>query len=183
MNDNCGSHSWFAVEIRHNRERAVADLLQARDLETFLPTYTEPRQWSDRVKLTELPLFPGYLFCRLSGERRMPILTTPGVRRIVSFGTKPVPVPEGEIEAVRLFINSKLNVQPWPFLEVGQRVKIQKGPLAGVEGIIQEFRGQYRVVVSISLLQRSVAAEMDGTWIKGSNPCPAAVKSGITTLS
>jgi transcription antitermination factor NusG len=105
------------------------------------------------------------------GERRMPILTTPGVRRIVSFGNTPVPVPESEIEAVRRFIQSKLKIHPWPFLEIGQTVKIEKGPLAGVEGILQEFRGNYRVVVSISLLQRSIAAEMDGTWIKTSHAC------------
>jgi transcriptional antiterminator RfaH len=183
MDDICGSRRWFAVEIKHNREKTVADLLQARGLEAFLPTYTEPRQWSDRVKLTELPLFPGYLFCRLNEDRRMPILTTPGVRRIVSFGSTPIPVPEAEIEAVRLFIKSKLKIHPWPFLEVGQPVKIQKGPLAGVEGILQEFRGHYRVVVSISLLQRSIAAEMDGTWIKGSLPCPAQVKPCAAAFS
>lgn len=183
MNENSGSQSWFAVEIRHNRERSVADLLQAKGLEAFLPTYEEPRQWSDRVKLTELPLFPGYLFCRLSGERRMPILTTPGVRGIVGFGSTPVPVPESEIESVRSFIKSKLKVQPWPFLEIGQTVKIQKGPLAGVEGILQEFRGNYRVVVSISLLQRSIAAEMDGTWIKGSHMCALSPKPCAALVS
>ncbi|HEX4232480.1 MAG TPA: UpxY family transcription antiterminator [Bryobacteraceae bacterium] len=179
MDDSCGLYSWFAVEARHNRERAVADLLQAKGLESFLPTYEEPRQWSDRVKLTELPLFPGYLFCRLNSERRMPILTTPGVRRIVCFGSTPVPVPETEIEAVRRFIKSKLKIQPWPFLEIGQTVKIQKGPLAGVEGILQEFRGNYRVVVSIALLQRSIAAEMDGTWIKATHPCALPSKSYV----
>jgi transcription antitermination factor NusG len=177
MSESFGMHSWFAVEIRRNRERAVADLLRAKGLDTFLPTYEEPRQWSDRVKLTEFPLFPGYLFCRLTGERRMPILSTPGVRGIVGFGSTPVPVPENEIEAVRRFVNSKLMVQPWPFLAVGQTVKIQKGPLAGVEGILQEFKGNYRVVVSISLLQRSIAAEMDGTWIKGINSLPLPTKS------
>jgi transcription antitermination factor NusG len=171
MNEDCGSHSWFAVEIQHNRERAVADLLQSKGFDAFLPTYQEPRQWSDRIKLTELPLFPGYLFCRLNGERRLPILTTPGVRRIISFGNTPIPVPEDEIEAVRRFIKSKLKIHPWPFLEVGQTVRIEKGPLAGVEGVLQEFRGNYRVVVSISLLQRSIAAEMDGTWIKGGHSC------------
>jgi transcription antitermination factor NusG len=106
----------------------------------------------------------------------MPILSTPGVRRIVGFGSTPIPVPENEIEAVRCFIKSKLKIQPWPFLEIGQTVKIQKGPLAGVEGVLQEFRGNYRVVVSISLLQRSIAAEMDGTWIKTSHSCPLPIK-------
>lgn len=172
MSEDRSPHNWFAVEVRHNREKVVADLLEAKGLEAFLPSYQEPRKWSDRVKLTELPLFPGYLFCRIVGDRRMPILTTPGVRGVVGFGSVPVPVPDGEIEAVRLFIKSRLKIQPWPFLQIGQAVKIQKGPLAGVEGILQEFRGNYRVVVSISLLQRSIAAEMDGTWVKGADHAP-----------
>jgi transcription antitermination factor NusG len=172
MNEDCGSHNWFAVEIQHNRERTVADLLQSKGLDIFLPTYQEPRQWSDRIKLTEFPLFPGYLFCQINRERRMPILTTPGVRRIVAFGNAPVPVPDAEIEAVRRFSKSKLKIHPWPFLEIGQTVRIEKGPLAGVEGILQEFRGNYRVVVSISLLQRSIAAEMDGTCIKRGHSYP-----------
>jgi transcription termination/antitermination protein NusG len=172
MNEDRSLHKWFAVEVRHNREKSVAELLAQKGLEAFLPTYEEPRQWSDRIKLTELPLFPGYLFCRIVGDRRMPILTTPGVRGVVGFGSIPVPVPESEIEAVRRFIKSKLKIQPWPFLQIGQTVRIQKGPLAGVEGILQEFRGNYRVVVSISLLQRSIAAEMDGTWVKGADQSP-----------
>lgn len=183
MPEHCDLHNWYAVEIRHNREKNVAELLEAKGLETFLPTYEEPRQWSDRIKIAELPLFPGYLFCRLNGERRMPILSTPGVRRIVCFGTTPVPVPEGEIETVRQFVRSKLKIQPWPFLEIGQKVKIQKGPLAGVDGILQEFRGNYRVVVSIALLQRSVAAELDGTWIKATHASPSSsLKTSATVL-
>ena len=184
MNEHCELYNWYAVETRHYREKNVAELLQGKGLETFLPTYEEPRQWSDRIKVAELPLFPGYLFCRLNGERRMPILSTPGVRKIVSFGKTPVPVPEDEIEAVQQFIKSKLKIQPWPFLEIGQKVRIQKGPLAGVDGILQEFRGNYRVVVSISLLQRSVAAELDGTWIKASGAYGlTASKSSVSVLS
>jgi transcription antitermination factor NusG len=167
MNGDGYNKSWFAVQVRTNREKFVFDQICAKGEEAFLPTYREPRKWSDRTKLAELPLFPGYLFCRIRGERRLPILTTPGVRDIVGFGKIPVSIPDSEIATIRRFIGSELNIQPWPFLRTGQTVRIEKGPLAGVEGILKEVKGNYRVVVSISLLQRSVAAELDGTWVRG----------------
>jgi len=157
---------WFAIQTRPNLEQAVSKALQMKGFDSFLPTYKEPRSWSDRVKMLSLPLFPGYVFWRKDGERTLPALTTPGVRSIVSFGRVPAPIPEGEIESVRRFIEADLNVKPWPFLRVGQTVRVEKGPLAGVDGILEEFKGSYRVVVSISLLQRSISAEVDGSWLR-----------------
>jgi transcription antitermination factor NusG len=166
MSGDNDQRNWYAVRVRPNLEKSVCDFLQTKGLEAFLPTYQEPRNWSDRVKILNLPLFPGYLFCRTNDDRRLPILTTPGVRDIVGFGKTPAPIPEFEIDAVRRFIHCDLKVKPWPFLRIGQKVTIQKGPLSGIEGILQEFKGGCRVVVSISLLQRSIAAELDGTWVR-----------------
>ena len=162
--------NWFAVRVRPNFEQTVCDGLAIKGFNSFLPTYREPRVWSDRVKFLDLPLFPGYLFCRTAIEHRLPILTTPGVRDIVGFGRTPAPVSQAEIEAVQRFIANTLDLRPWPFLQTGEKVVIEKGPLAGVEGVVQEFKGKFRVIVTISLLQRSIAAEVDGTWVRSLQP-------------
>lgn len=157
---------WFAIQTRSSFEQAVSRALEMKGFDSFVPTYKEPRAWSDRVKVLDVPLFPGYVFWRKDGERTLPALTIPGVRSVVSFGRIPAPIPDQEIESVRRFIISDLDVKPWPFLRVGQPVRVEKGPLAGVDGILQEFKGSYRVVVSILLLQRSIAAEVDGSWVR-----------------
>jgi transcription antitermination factor NusG len=161
-----GRSDWFAIQTRPKLEQTVSKALEMKGFDSFVPTYKEPRTWSDRVKLLDLPLFPGYVFWRKQGERTLPALTTPGVRSIVSFGSVPAAIPDSEIESVRRFIAADLNIKPWPFLRVGQLIRVEKGPLAGVDGIIEEFKGSYRVVVSISLLQRSIAAEVDGSWVR-----------------
>jgi transcription antitermination factor NusG len=164
---NGDAKRWFAVRVRANFEQSVCAALKNKGVEPFLPTYRDRRTWSDRTKIIEVPLFPGYLFCRTHVEDRLPVLTTPGVKEIVGVGKVPAPIPDYEIHAVKSFIEQELDVKPWPFLRVGQPVTIQRGPLAGVEGIVEEFRGNYRVIVSITLLQRSIAAEVDGSWIRG----------------
>lgn len=166
MAKDSASSAWFALQTKPTFEQTVSKALEMKGFTAFVPTYKEPREWSDRVKLLDVPLFPGYVFWRHDGTRTLPALTTPGVRSIVSFGRVPAEIPDFEIESVRRFINSHLNVKPWPFLHLGQTVRVEKGPLAGVNGILQEFKGSYRVVVSISLLQRSIAAEVDGTWVR-----------------
>jgi transcription antitermination factor NusG len=141
--------------------------LRGKGYEEFLPLYRSRRRWSDRIKELDLPLFPGYLFCRFDvSDRLMPILTTPGVIGIVGAGKTPVPVDDEEIEAIRALLRSGLVVQPWPFLRVGSKVYIEGGPLAGVEGIISNTDKVYRLVVSVSLLQRSVAVEIDREWAR-----------------
>lgn len=161
-----GPDCWFAIQTRPSFEQSVSRALEMKGFDSFVPTYKEPHAWSDRVKILDVPLFPGYVFWRKDGDRTLPALTTPGVRSIVSFGRVPAPIPDSEIESVRRFIAADLDVKPWPFLYVGQTVRVEKGPLAGVDGILQEFKGAYRVVVSISLLQRSIAAEVDGSWVR-----------------
>jgi transcription antitermination factor NusG len=154
----------------------AASTLHGKGYEKFLPLYRSRRQWSDRVKEVELPLFPGYLFCRFDLRHTlMPILTTPGVINIVGAGKTPLPVADEEIESIRAILRAGLAVEPWPRLAVGSKVYIERGPLAGIEGIIMNLDKGHRLVVSVSLLQRSVAVEIDRAWAR-----PVA---GITTLS
>jgi transcription antitermination factor NusG len=165
---------WFAVQVRSKFEFRVCTMLNGTGYETFLPTYRDRRSWSDRIKEVKVPLFPGYAFCRFDPERRLPVLQVPGVMSIVSFGNRPEPVPEHEISAVRSVVETDLAVQPWPFLEIGQKVRISKGPLTGIEGFLLEFKHSFRLVVSITILNRSVAAELDGAWVTPEKtPSPA----------
>jgi transcription antitermination factor NusG len=156
---------WFAIQVRSKFEWRVSTILKGAGYETFLPTYRDRRTWSDRIKEIKVPLFPGYTFCRFDPQRRLPILQTPGIMDVVSFANQPAPVPEDEISAVRAVVETDLGVRPWPFLQVGQKVRINKGPLTGVEGFLVEFKHGFRLVVSITILNRSVAAELDGAWV------------------
>jgi transcription antitermination factor NusG len=158
--------AWYALRVRSNFEWAVNHALTGKDYEAFLPTYRTRRRWSDRTKEVEAPLFRGYTFCRFDAARRLPILTTPGVVSIIGSAAGPIEVDEREIAAVRGMVASGVVVGPWPFLREGQHVAVEHGPLAGVEGMIVSFKGQYRLVVSVSLLQRSVAVEIDREWVR-----------------
>jgi len=135
--------------------------LRERGYEEFAPSYKTERIWSDRKKQIDQFLFPGYIFCRFNPNERLPVLTAPGVVDLVGFGRVPAAIPEDEIERVRKMVESGLLVSPFPFVKVGQTVLIERGPLTGVEGILVEVKGRYRLVVSINLLQRSVSAEVD----------------------
>lgn len=156
---------WFAVWIKGRLEQNAASHLRSRGFQPFVPTYVERRRWSDRIRKVELPLFPGYLFCQFDPDDRLPILTTPGVLQVLGVGAGKalLPVPEPEIEAIRTIVNSGLPKGPWPYLKVGQRVRIGSGPLDGVEGILTEVRGVCRLVVSVELLHRAVSVEIDST--------------------
>ncbi len=178
---------WFAMRVRTNYERSFSKALEFRGFDSFLPTYQRARAWSDRIKQIHQPLFPGYVFCRLNPQERIPALSAPGAMRLVGIGMTPIPIPEAEIESLKTLIDS-FQVKPWPFLRLGQKVRIERGPLAGVEGVIEAFRSGYRIVVSIELLQRSVAAELEGNWLtplidtfdrlsKSVRPIPAAARS------
>ena len=160
------THPWFAVRVRSNHERTAAMHLVDRGYEEFSPSYTVERRWSDRKKEIEQFLFPGYVFCRLDPQNRLPVLTTPGVVGLVGCGKIPMAITEDEIERIRKMVQSGLLVSPWPFLEAGQTVLIERGPLTGVEGILEEVKGKCRLVVSISLLRRSVSAEVDRHWVR-----------------
>ena len=173
-------HPWYALRVQSNFESLVSTSLRGKGYEEFLPKYRSRRRWSDRIKELDLPLFPGYLFCRFDvHDRLLPILTTPGVICIVGAGRTPIPVSDGEITAVQAVIRSGLPVLPWPCLTVGSRVLIERGPLAGIEGIALKVDQKYRLVVSVQLLQRSVAAEIERDWVR---PIPQqASRFGVTS--
>jgi len=157
---------WYALRAKSRHENTVAAHLQARGYESFLPLYKSQRRWSDRFKEIELPLIPGYVFCRFNPLNRLPILSIPGVVHVVGTGRIPVAIDEAEIAALQKAVKSGLARQPWPFLEIGHKVRIEHGPLCGVEGILLGFRGHQRLVLSVTLLQRSVAVQVDEAWVQ-----------------
>ena len=157
---------WFAIRVKSNFEKRVATGLRNRGLEEFLPLYQSRRRLSDRYKTVDLPLFPGYLFCRLDLDRRQTLMTTPGFLYMVSVGHKPVPVDEGEIAAVQFVVRSGFPAMPWPSLAVGQRVRLESGPLCGLEGVVIQVGMRDRICVCVTLLQRGVSVEVDRDWIR-----------------
>lgn len=171
---------WYALRVRSRHENVVAAHLQARGFESLLPLYKCRRRWSDRFKEMDLPLFPGYVFCRFNPLNRLPILTVPGIVHVVGVGRTPLPIDETEMAAILAAVESGLPSRPWPFLRVGNKVRIEYGPLSGVEGILLGFRGHQRLVLSVTLLQRSVAVQVDEAWI---TPLPEDKRgvSGPTT--
>jgi transcription antitermination factor NusG len=156
---------WFAIQVRARYEQGVSEHLGGKGYERFLPLYKCRKRWSDRIKEVEAPLFPGYLFCRINLQDRLPILKTPGVIQIVGFNRTPIAVDESEVEAIQRMVASGIPNQPWPFLAAGDRVRIESGPLSGLEGILVDFKGKHRLVLSVTLLQRSVAVEIDSAFV------------------
>lgn len=151
---------WFALNVRHQQERVAEKFLLEQNLETLLPLFRTRRQWSDRVVQLDLPVFPGYLFCRYASANKLQVLRTPGVLGAVAFGGSPQPVPEQEIENLRAALNSGRRMEPCSLLRAGQRVRLGAGPLRGVEGILQMVNGGHRVVVGVQLLNRAVSVEV-----------------------
>jgi transcription antitermination factor NusG len=152
---------WYALVVRHQHERPVERALRYKHLETLVPTYRSRREWSDRTKELELPLFAGYVFCRFRHWERVPVLNVPGVNRIVGFGDGPAAIEDREILELKAVMESKLRARPWPYLKPGDRVQVARGPLRGVEGTLLEDRGMFRLVVGVELLQRSIAVELE----------------------
>jgi transcriptional antiterminator NusG len=156
---------WYVLRVKARHERIAAEELRREGFDPFVPTYTDIRQWSDRVKRIELLLIPGYVFCRFLLENRIAILKTPGVTSIVSFGDQPASVSDEEMSWLRSIVASGLPARPCSYLQAGDRVRIEKGCLEGVSGILVCEKTSWRVVVSLQLLQRSVSVEMDRTMI------------------
>lgn len=155
------SWPWYAIRVKPKFEKVVAQSLLSKGMPSFLPTYRERRRWSDRVKLVEMPLFSGYVFCSLDVSRRLPVLQTPGVFHFVAFDGEPTPVDPDEIAALQQAVSAGAGVAPWPYLKEGQRVVVARGPMRGRSGILLKIRDEYRLIISITLLQRSVAVEID----------------------
>jgi transcription antitermination factor NusG len=160
---------WYAVRVKPNFEQTTARWLDSKGYEHLAPTYRERRTWSDRVKETEFPLFPGYIFCRFRALERLPVLQSPGVLGIVGFGRELAAVDDREIASIRGLMTSRLGIRPWPYLQAGRKILVSGGPLKGIEGLVVEAKDHYRLVVSIDLLQRSVAVEIERRWVQPLN--------------
>jgi transcription elongation factor/antiterminator RfaH len=151
---------WYAIYTKHHHEKRIAQLLASKGVRVFLPLYAELHQWSDRRRWVKLPLFPGYVFVETNLEDRRRILATPGVFRFVSFGPHPEPVPRQEIEDLQRVCENR-QLEPCPFFQVGDRVRVRSGPFAGVEGILVRQKGQTRLVLRVDLLQKAAWFEID----------------------
>jgi transcription antitermination factor NusG len=157
---------WYVVRLRSNFEQTACQILIEKGYSTFLPLYRSRRKWSDRTKEIDIPLFPGYLFCKFDPPHKLPIVMTAGVVSILESSEGPIPVDESEIASVRALLKSGLPFGPWPFLREGQPVLVERGPLMGVEGRIISLKNKYQLVVSVSLLQRSVSVEIDRECVR-----------------
>jgi transcriptional antiterminator NusG len=153
---------WYGIRTRSNHEKVAALVLTGKGYDPYLPVYSLRRRRSDDVLThSEHPLFPGYVFCRFDAKRRLPILMTTGVISVVGFGKEPAAIPDDEIEAVKAVLRSGLPTEPCAYLREGQRVRVMTGSLDGVEGILVKKKNQFRMVVSVTMLQRSLSVEID----------------------
>jgi transcription antitermination factor NusG len=159
-------HDWYALYTRHQHEKTVARLLTGKGFETFLPLYDAVHRWKNGVKQLSLPLFSGYVFLRGPIERWLPVLTTPGIHTVVGFGGKPAMIPCSEIEAVRRVVESPLTTEPHPFIKCGDRVRVNAGPLQGLEGVLLRKKNLWKLLLSVEMLQRSVAVEVDAYMVE-----------------
>jgi transcription antitermination factor NusG len=157
MLDASSDGKWFAVQVAPRREGRVALVLEMKAYEVFLP---RGRATAHETQGEGPPLFPGYLFCRFDHVVAPRLVCTPGVIRVVGIGRQPAAISEREIVAIKRIVDSGLPTLPWPYLELGQWIRVLKGPLAGIEGTLMQFRGTNRLVISIDLLERSVAVEI-----------------------
>jgi len=157
---------WYALYTRHQHEKLVARNLSTKGFEVFLPLYSAARRWKDRTKQLCLPLFPCYVFFR-SGLNRWPeIVSTPGIHSLVGCAGRPALIPEAEIDAVRHVVERGMRIEPHPFLECGDRVRVKCGALEGIEGILVRKKNRFRLVLSVELLEKSVAFEVDAFTVE-----------------
>jgi transcription antitermination factor NusG len=157
---------WFAVQVKPPLTNQLVSVLEQKGFETFTPSYRMVHRWRDRTSETEIPFFSGYVFSRFEFRRRMPLLTTPGVYGVVSFGNTPAPIPQQEIESIRRASSSGLAVEACPWAEPGEKVRIVSGPLVGMEGTLLRNKNGLRVVVGITLIERALAVEVDADSIR-----------------
>jgi transcription termination/antitermination protein NusG len=176
---------WYAAYTSANHEKRVAEQLVVRDVEHFLPVYESVRRWKDRRVTLQMPLFPGYVFVRMALRDRLQVQQVPGVAHLVGFDGTPAALPDGQVEILRAGLAEKLHAEPHPFLNVGLRVSIVRGPLAGLEGVLLRKKGNFRFVISVELIQRSLSVDVDAAdvqplesnrWLHGVPVSPLAGK-------
>lgn len=163
--EQAGDRRWFALQTRSRHEKVVRSELAKRDIENFLPLMTRLRQWTDRKKKVEFPLFSGYCFARFALEARLPVLQSTGVVRIIGSDGRPEPIPAEEIESLMIVMNNRAGYDLHPYLKEGMPVEVIRGPLQGVKGRLVRHSRHCRVVVSISLIQQAVVVEIDAASI------------------
>ena len=174
---------WFAVRVRTRKEAFSSAALGSRGYQCFSPTYSVRRLWSDRIKEIPEALFPGYVFCRFDAERRLPVLSSPGVIDIVGLGRMPEPIPDEEITAIQKAVELNTSTRPWPYMSVGQRVRVEWGPMAGAEGVLVKVKSSSRIILSIHMLQRSVSVELDERYVVPvSQPNPLLARSSHLSI-
>jgi transcription antitermination factor NusG len=171
---------WYAIYTCSRHEKVVAKQLKERQIESFLPLYRSWHRWKDRRKQVELPLFPSYVFVRIADHQQLRVLQVPGVLTLVSFHGKPASLPEREINTLRRGLESQLCAEPYPYLKVGQKVRVVRGPIAGAEGILLRKKEKVRVVISIEVLMRSIAVEVDGSDLEAIAFDTHAKRTGIS---
>jgi len=152
---------WFALQTRPKNERKVEALLRQKGYDCFTPIYRSKRKWSDRIVEIDFPLFPGYVFCRFNSSALGKAVSTQGVTRVVGFGGTPAEVAREEVEALQLLARSNFLREPWKYLPDGTLVVVETGPLAGIRGNISTDQSKRRLVISVTMLQRSVAIQLD----------------------
>ncbi len=157
---------WYAAYTRSRHEKVVAETLEKRTVEHFLPLYETVRTWKNGRFKVQLPLFPGYLFVHIALCDRLQVLQVPGVVRLVGCKGVPAALPQDEIEIMRNALRKGIEAEPHPYLRVGQRVRITSGPMEGLQGILLRRRGRPRVVVSVDLIMRSVALDIDAAQVE-----------------
>jgi transcription antitermination factor NusG len=172
------SSPWWALYTRHQHERVVADTLSAKGFEVFLPVYESVRRWKDRSKVLSLPLFPCYVFVRGGLGHRLQIVTTPGVHMILSHGETFAAIPEPELQAIRRTVEGHFRVEPHPFLRCGDRVRVTRGSMQGIEGILVRKKNIFRLVLSVEMLAQSVGVEVDAADVE-----PVKGAAGISSVS
>jgi transcription antitermination factor NusG len=183
MTGSCASAGWWALYTRHQHEKTVACMLETKGFEVFLPLYESIRRWKDRIRTLSLPLFPSYVFVRGSAERRLQIVTTPGTLMIVSSGSRFAQIPDEEIDALRMAIDGSLAVEPHLHIACGDRVRVIRGPLLGVEGIMVRRKNSCRLILSVAMLAQSAAVEIDALDVEPvETPNPAAAHSAGRVL-
>jgi transcription antitermination factor NusG len=158
--------AWYAIYTRHQHEKSVAHNLTRKGFETFLPLYSASHRWKDRTKVVSLPLFPCYVFLNGDSSRRLDILSTPGIYEIISFANQPAAIPRKEIEDLRRIVESGIAIDPYPFIQSGETVRIKSGPFAGVQGTLVRKKNLCRLVLSVEILGKAAVVEIEASLVE-----------------
>jgi transcription antitermination factor NusG len=164
---------WFALQVKYRHEKAVSAALRSKGCIEYLPLIRQPHRSGGRIQYADLPLFPTYVFCQLDLSKRLPVLMTPGVFSIVGLGKIPVPVDAEELQAIRRMIDCHLEFEPTDYSNGGDPVRVTEGPLKGTRGLIERIKNKERLIISVTILRRSVAVEIDRRCLQRELPQPA----------